>query len=102
MFPVLPALQHRQDNLFLAGYSVSVPIELRRIARLTSVEGCRTCCLCGGAVRIVGVGFAFYQATWLNDHDAVTDESMTTIIPFNNVESIEQVETVDAEDGDFK
>ena len=56
MFPVLPALQHRQDNLFLAGYSVSVPIELRRIARLTSVEGCRTCCLCGGAVRIVGVG----------------------------------------------
>ena len=49
-----------------------------------------------------GVGFAFYQATWLNDHDAVTDESMTTIIPFNNVESIEQVETVDAEDGDFK
>ena len=56
MFPVLPALQHRQDNLFLAGYSVSVPIELRRIAQLTSVEGCRTCCLCGGAVRIVGVG----------------------------------------------
>ena len=56
MFPVLPALQHRQDNLFLAGYSVSVPIELRRIARLTSVEGRRTCCLCGGAVRIVGVG----------------------------------------------
>lgn len=49
-----------------------------------------------------GVGFAFYQATWLNDHDAVTDESMTTIIPFNNVESIEQVEPVDAEDGDFK
>lgn len=49
-----------------------------------------------------GVGFAFYRATWPNDHDAVTDESMTTIIPFNNVESIEQVETVDAEDGDFK
>lgn len=49
-----------------------------------------------------GVGFAFYQATWLNDHDAVTDESMTTIIPFNNVESIEQVETVDAEGGDLK
>lgn len=55
MFPVLPVRQHRQDNLFLAGYSVSVPIELRRIARLISVDGCRTCCLCGGAVRIVGV-----------------------------------------------
>lgn len=49
-----------------------------------------------------GVSFAFYQATWLNDPDAVTDESMTTIIPFNNVESIEQVEAVDAEDGDLK
>ena len=49
-----------------------------------------------------GVGFAFYQATWLNDHDAVTDESMTTIIPFNNIESIEQMDPVDAKDGDLK
>lgn len=48
-----------------------------------------------------GVGFAFYQATWLNDHDAVTAETMT-IIPFNNIESIEQMETVDAEDGNLK
>lgn len=49
-----------------------------------------------------GVGFAFYQATCLNDHDAVTDESMTTIIPFNNIESIEQMDPVDAKDGDLK
>ena len=42
------------------------------------------------------------KATWLNDHDAVTDESMTTIIPFNNIESIEQMDPVDAKDGDLK
>ena len=32
----------------------------------------------------------------------MTDESMTTIIPFNNIESIEQMDPVDAKDGDLK
>lgn len=29
-------------------------------------------------------------------------DPLTTIVPFNNIESIEQVETVEAEDGGLK
>ena len=49
-----------------------------------------------------GVGFAFYEVQWLDKDGSSSDAALTTIIPFNNVESIEQVETVDAEDGDLK
>ena len=49
-----------------------------------------------------GVGFAFYEVQWLSKDGSSSDGPLTTIIPFNNVESIEQVETVDAEDGGLK
>ena len=49
-----------------------------------------------------GVGFAFYEVQWLDKDGSSSDTALTTIIPFNNVESIEQMETVDAEDGDLK
>lgn len=49
-----------------------------------------------------GVGFAFHEAQWLGKDGSSSDGPLTTIVPFNNIESIEQVETVDAEDGDLK
>lgn len=42
------------------------------------------------------------EVQWLDKDGSSSDAALTTIIPFNNVESIEQVETVDAEDGDLK
>ena len=49
-----------------------------------------------------GVGFAFYEVQWLDKDGAPSDGPLTTIVPFNNIESIEQVETVEAEDGGLK
>lgn len=49
-----------------------------------------------------GVGFAFYEVQWLSKDGSSSDGPLTTIVPFNNVESIEQVETVEAEDGGLK
>ena len=39
-----------------------------------------------------GVGFAFYEVQWLSKDGSSSDGPLTTIVPFNNVESIEQVE----------
>ncbi|TCE15700.1 hypothetical protein MCC10028_0966 [Bifidobacterium longum subsp. longum] len=49
-----------------------------------------------------GVGFAFYEVQWLSKDGSSSDGPLTTIVPFNNIESIEQVETVEAEDGGLK
>ena len=49
-----------------------------------------------------GVGFAFYEVQWLDKDGTSSDGPLTTIVPFNNIESIEQVETVEAEDGGLK
>lgn len=49
-----------------------------------------------------GVGFAFYEVQWLDKDGSSSDGPLTTIVPFNNIESIEQVETVEAEDGGLK
>lgn len=49
-----------------------------------------------------GVGFAFHEVQWLSKDGSSSDGPLTTIVPFNNVESIEQVETVEAEDGGLK
>lgn len=50
----------------------------------------------------IGVGFAFYEVQWLSKDGSSSDGPLTTIVPFNNIESIEQVETVEAEDGGLK
>lgn len=47
-------------------------------------------------------GFAFYEVQWLSKDGSSSDGPLTTIVPFNNIESIEQVETVEAEDGGLK
>ena len=49
-----------------------------------------------------GVGFAFHEVQWLSKDGSSSDGPLTTIVPFNNIESIEQVETVEAEDGGLK
>ena len=49
-----------------------------------------------------GVDFYFndHQPTSITEY--TDDGALTTIVPFNNIESIEQVETVEAEDGGLK
>lgn len=49
-----------------------------------------------------GVGFAFYEAQWLDKDESSSDIDSTTIVPFNNIESIEQMDSVDAKDGGLK
>lgn len=49
-----------------------------------------------------GVGFAFYEAQWLDKDESSSDIDFTTIVPFNNIESIEQMDSVDAKDGGLK
>lgn len=49
-----------------------------------------------------GVGFAFYEAQWLDKDGSSSDIDFTTIVPFNNIESIEQMDPVDAKDGGLK
>lgn len=43
-----------------------------------------------------------FEVQWLDKDGSSSDGPLTTIVPFNNIESIEQVETVEAEDGGLK